>query len=251
MKRTVSIFLCLSVILTLFAGMAFAQSYADGTYTGEANGMNGPVSVTVKVEGGKISDIEIGDHNETAGISDPAIEEIPKAIVKAQTTDVDTVAGATITSNAIKEAVENALKGITNEKAPLDITIEPDVIVVGAGMAGLSATVRALELGAKVLLLEQHYRVGGSANTAGGSISGTGFEAQVAAGIEDSPEKFYQDFVNMGGGEQFMNTEIAKVHAEQSGAAIDGLKNSVGVEMSDQVDNGGYVAMNTPRVTYT
>lgn len=76
-------------------------------------------------------------------------------------------------------------------------------------MAGLSASVRAAELGANVLVLEQNYRVGGSANTAGGSISGAGYKIQKAAGIEDSPELFYQDFVTLGG-EEFMNTEIAE-----------------------------------------
>ncbi len=112
------------------------------------------------------------------------------------------------------------------------------------------ASVRAAELGANVLTLEQHHRVGGSANTAGGSISGTGFRAQIAAGIEDSPEKFYEDFVAMGG-EENMNTEIAMVHAQRSGEAIDWLEDYVGVEMSDQVDTGGYLTMNTNRVTYS
>lgn len=251
MKRIISMLLCLSMMLTLCVGSALANGYVDGTYTGEANGMGGAVPVTVTVEGGKITAIEVGEHKETPGISDPAIAQMPQAIIDAQSIEVEAVAGATITSDAIKTAVANALSGVVAQKAELEITIEPDVIVVGAGMAGLCASVRALELGANVLVLEQNYRVGGSANTAGGSISGTGYEAQVAAGIEDSPEKFYQDFVNMGGGEQFMNTEIAKVHAEQSGLAIDWLKNYVGVPMSDKVDNGGYVAMNTMRVTYT
>ncbi len=111
--------------------------------------------------------------------------------------------GATITSNAIIEAVKKALSGETGEAdvpGALQLTLEPDVIVVGAGMAGLVAAVRA-ELGAKVLVLEQNYRTGGSANTAGGSISGAGYKPQIAAGIEDSADDFYADFVNMGGGE--------------------------------------------------
>ena len=225
---------------------------ADGEYTGSANGMGGAVNVTVTVEGGKIAAVTIGEHKETPGISDPAIEKIPAAIVEAQDTEVEVVAGATLTSNAIKEAVAAALSGEgTEEKAELEITIEPDVIVVGAGMAGLVASVRASELGANVLVLEQNYRVGGSANTAGGSISGAGYAAQKAAGIEDSPEAFFSDFINMGGGEQNLNVEIAKVHAENSGKAIDWLKDYVGVEFLDQVDSGGYLTMNTNRVTYT
>lgn len=247
----------ISVLLTMALAMAtplYAMAEAipaNGVYEGSANGMGGAVKVAVTVEDGKISDVEVLEHKETAGISDPAIEQIPQAIVDAQSTDVEAVTGATVTSEAIKEAVAAALSGEGAEEAgELEITIEPDVIVVGAGMAGLSASVRAAELGANVLVLEQNYRVGGSANTAGGSISGAGYKIQKAAGIEDSPELFYQDFVTLGG-EEFMNTEIAKVHAERSGAAIDWLQEDVGVEFSDKVDSGSYLTMDINRVTYT
>ena len=247
----------ISVLLTMALAMAtplyaLAETIpANGVYEGSANGMGGAVKVAVTVEDGKISDVEVLEHKETAGISDPAIEQIPQAIVEAQSTDVEAVTGATVTSEAIKEAVAAALSGEgTEEAGELEITIEPDVIVVGAGMAGLSASVRAAELGANVLVLEQNYRVGGSANTAGGSISGAGYKIQKAAGIEDSPELFYQDFVTLGG-EEFMNTEIAKVHAERSGAAIDWLQEDVGVEFSDKVDSGSYLTMDINRVTYT
>ena len=247
----------ISVLLTMALAMAtplYAMAEAipaNGVYEGSANGMGGALKVAVTVENGKISGVEVLEHKETAGISDPAIEQIPQAIVEAQSTDVEAVTGATVTSEAIKEAVAAALSGEgTEEEGELEITIEPDVIVVGAGMAGLSASVRAAELGANVLVLEQNYRVGGSANTAGGSISGAGYKIQKAAGIEDSPELFYQDFVTLGG-EEFMNTEIAKVHAERSGAAIDWLQEDVGVEFSDKVDSGSYLTMDINRVTYT
>lgn len=233
-------------------GMAETAIPADGTYEGSANGMGGALTVSVTVENGRIADVQVGSHSETPGISDPAMEQIPAAIVAAQSTEVEAVAGATVTSEAIKAAVEAALSGEgAAQAAELEIAIEPDVIVVGAGMAGLVASVRAAELGANVLVLEQNYRVGGSANTAGGSISGAGYNIQQAAGIEDSPEAFYNDFVTMGGGEQNMNTEIARVHAERSGEAINWLQDDVGVEFSDQVDSGGYLTMNTFRVTYT
>ncbi len=256
MKRRFSSLLSVmlaAVLACLMPLMALADAMpADGVYEGSANGMGGAVKVTVTVSGGKITVVEVGEHNETAGISDPAIEQIPAKIVEAQSADVDAVAGATVTSEAIKEAVKAALSGEgTQGKAALEITLEPDVIVVGAGMAGLVASVRAAELGAKVLVLEQNYRVGGSANTAGGSISGVCYQIQKDAGIEDSPELFYQDFVNLGGGEQYMNTEIAKVHSERSGEAIDWLQQDVGVEFSTQVDSGSYLTMDINRVTYT
>ena len=112
-KTLLSRVLVLALVMALALGTALAPlsamaeaALADGTYTGAANGMGGAVNVTVTVEGGKITSVEVGEHQETAGISDPAIEQIPAAIVEAQSTDVDGVAGATVTSDAIKAAVD-------------------------------------------------------------------------------------------------------------------------------------------------
>ncbi|MGB4351126.1 MAG: FMN-binding protein [Tissierellaceae bacterium] len=69
------------------------------------------VKVEVTVADGKISKVEVVEHNETEGFCEPAIEQIPGAIVEKNSTEVDTVSGATVTSNAIKKAVDNALEG--------------------------------------------------------------------------------------------------------------------------------------------
>lgn len=81
----------------------------DGLYTSEAKGMNGVVKVEVEVKDGKIANITILEHKESEGISDQAINDLPKMIVDAQSTNVDSITNATITSTAIKQAVENAL----------------------------------------------------------------------------------------------------------------------------------------------
>ena len=84
-----------------------------GEYLGVShNGMGGDLTVKVTMEGGKITKVEIVKHNETPGISDPAREQLPDAIVKAGSTEVDNVSGATITSKAIKEAVSDALSQV-------------------------------------------------------------------------------------------------------------------------------------------
>lgn len=153
-------------------------------------GLNGDVNVTVTVENGMISKVEIGENKETEGIGTLAIDTLPQKIIDAQSVDVDVVSGATITSQAILEAVKKALSGETNDQAA-EVVLpfeKPDVIVVGAGIAGLSASVKAAELGANVLVLEQAARVGGSGNLAGGSIVGAGTIIEKEAGIEDSPE---------------------------------------------------------------
>ncbi|NLC31894.1 MAG: FMN-binding protein [Clostridiales bacterium] len=85
--------------------------FEDGTYEGEGTGFGGPILVSVTVSDGMITDISLLEHAETAGISDPAIEGIPAAIIEEQSADVDAVSGATYTSEGIMEAVENALLG--------------------------------------------------------------------------------------------------------------------------------------------
>ena len=240
----------LAIVLALSVSLAAVA--ADGVFKGTGAGMMGPIEVEVTVEGDAITKVEVLSHSETAGISDPALTGVVDAIVKANSAEVDIVAGATMTSNGIKEAVANALAG-TGEAAAADafeLAFEPDMVIVGAGMGGMVTAVKAAELGAKVLLLEQSSRMGGSALFAGGSISGAGYNIQKEAGIEDSPEQFYADFVRLGG-EDNMNREIAMVHANKSGPAIDWLESYVEVDFGDRhVDSGSYEKMYPNRVTY-
>lgn len=81
----------------------------DGTYTGSAEGRNDLVEVEVVVEGGVITAVNVLNHAETEGIADPALSDVPAAIVEANSTDVDVASGATLTSEAIINAVNNAL----------------------------------------------------------------------------------------------------------------------------------------------
>ena len=108
MKKTISLALIFVLVATTLVGCG-GTSYKDGTYPGEAEGMN-PLKVSVEVADGKIANVEVTEHTETEGISDPAIEQIPALIAEKNSTDVDAVAGATITSDAIKAAVDNALE---------------------------------------------------------------------------------------------------------------------------------------------
>ena len=85
------------------------ETLAANEYIGEAEGFGGPVKVKVTMDGDKISKIDVLSHGETAGISDPAFNTIPDAIIAAQSTQVDAVANATVSSKAIMAAVENAL----------------------------------------------------------------------------------------------------------------------------------------------
>ncbi|MBP5156920.1 MAG: FMN-binding protein, partial [Treponema sp.] len=105
---------------TLLASCGGSGKYKAGTYTGTAEGRNGEVEVTVKLSSSKITSISVTKHEETPGISDAAIKDIPAAIVKAQSTNVDAISGATITSDAIIQATRAALAsaGVTEAGGP-------------------------------------------------------------------------------------------------------------------------------------
>lgn len=82
------------------------------TLTGKAQGYGGEVSVTVEVNGDDIVSVKAVGEKETQGVGSNAIEQLPAKIEEADSTDVEAVSGATVTSNAIKEAVDQALEGI-------------------------------------------------------------------------------------------------------------------------------------------
>ncbi len=87
-----------------------AGKYTAGTYTGTGTGMGGDVVVEVEVDANNILSVTVTEQNETAGTADPALEQVPAAIVEANGTEgVETVSGANITSQAILDAVDDAL----------------------------------------------------------------------------------------------------------------------------------------------
>lgn len=92
-------------------GIPDGSVFEDGTYTGKSVGHNGgDLVVEVTIVDGKIANVEIIEHTESDGISDPAIDGIPQEIVESNSTDVDLVSGATVSSKAIIKAVNDALK---------------------------------------------------------------------------------------------------------------------------------------------
>ncbi len=114
LKSIISVGIVCAVMMSLMtacggSGSSAGGSYKAGKYTGSADGKNGAVTVEVELTEDSIKSVTVTDHQETEGIADPAIEQIPKAIVEKQSADVDAVSGATVTSDAIKEAVKAAI----------------------------------------------------------------------------------------------------------------------------------------------
>ena len=248
MRKALSLLLALAMVLSICTVVTAESALpADGVYTGTGAGMHSSIVVEVTVEGGKITAVRIVSSDETPGISDPAIEQMPERIIEAQSAEVDAVTNATMTSDGIKEAVRNALAGKAG--AASEVTIQPDIIIVGAGMAGMVTAVRGAELGLNSLILEESVRVGGCIHYAGGTISGAGFKIQKENGVEDTPEQFYADILAFGGDGEF-NPDLAKTHTERAKDAIDWLDEDLKVDFADRgLVPGAYTALPTLRVT--
>jgi succinate dehydrogenase/fumarate reductase flavoprotein subunit/uncharacterized protein with FMN-binding domain len=236
--------------------------YAPGTYTADAMGNNGRVFVRVTLSAGRIDSVEVDTNYETKGLGDVAANVVAKAIVDGQTLVVDTVAGATFSSKAVLTATKKALESAGADLKALLIPADPsrhnkdlgsikaDVIVVGGGLAGMSAALRAAQEGASVILYERSGVLGGAARYAVGWISGAGFRIQKEQGVTgDTPEAFYRDIIGFAGSERNVNPEIAKYYAANSGPAIDWLQDA-GVEFKNELNVGIYDPMSVYRVAW-
>lgn len=178
-KIVISATLCLMLaLLPVTLGSADA-AYQAGTYTGTAAGRNGEIAVEVVFGENAIESVTVTQHAETEGIADPAIERIPSAIVESQSLGVDAVTGCTITSEAIIAAVAaaaeqagadiDALRSVetASENAGEKIEKTVDVVIVGAGGAGMAAAASAAENGASVVVLEKTAAIGGNTLASG------------------------------------------------------------------------------------
>ena len=112
--------------LALSACLLFAFGAQAETLTGTAKGYGEDgVTVTVTVEGGKITQVEAVGPSETQGIGTPALEQLPALIVAAGNTQVDVIAGATYTSKAILKAVDIAMGLQPAEVAATEVPVVP------------------------------------------------------------------------------------------------------------------------------
>lgn len=209
-------------------------NFKAGQYTALADGKNGPVEVIVTFDDHSIVSVEVGEHSETEGIADAAIERVPQQIIKGQTLAVDGVSGASLIVNAILAGVEDcvaqaggdveALKVATessSETAAKEIEKTVDVVIVGAGAAGLTAGISASELGADVLIIEKGVSsaVSNGAN-AGGPIA-VGTKAQAAESEDLTMETLYTHMSAFA--QSTINDALLRKALEVSGETVDML----------------------------
>lgn len=189
-----------SVLAALVAAAFCAQEASmakDGTYTATTLGRNGDVTVQVKIANNKIEDVKVLSWSETHPVADLPKAKVPADIVKNQSTNVNNVSGATLTTFAIKAAVQDCLKqaGLNPkdfskmvpqlQKVTDNIEEKTDVIVVGAGGAGLSAAVAAAQRGLNVIVLEKAHFAGGNTSVSGGCFNAADPEGQKPINMTD------------------------------------------------------------------
>src|SRR5574344_255049 len=204
----------------------------DGTWTGKADGRNGPIELSVTTSGGKITDAKVVAESET-DFAKPAEQTIiGQAVKKGSTIALDTVSGATITSTGTIAALNAALASASgkSEKAAKYKNTECDIVVIGAGGAGLSAATEAASKGAKVIVLEKMGITGGNTNSATGGLNASETKVQKELGIKDSNEQFYED--TMTGGHNLNDPALVRNMVEKSAATVDWLI-SLGADLTD------------------
>ena len=189
-KKSVSALAMAAVIaVSLFGygcGAKSASTSSDagvsGDFTATAKGFGGDVSVTLTLTDGVITGCTAEGKDETEGVGSQAIAKMPGEIAESGSIAVDGVSGATVTSTAIKEAAAAALTAaglnpddyktaVEKTGSAEDSTVDADVVVVGAGGAGMTAAITAAAEGKSVVILESQSMVGGNSVRATGGMN--------------------------------------------------------------------------------
>ena len=245
MKKSLA--MLMTLLFVLLGTTAWAQSYTAGVYTAQANGNNGPVTVEVEVSDAKILSVKVTEHAETAGLSDTPIERIPAKIVEGQTLAVDTVSGATNTSNAILKAAEDALaqagadiealKAVQEKDETAGETAERHVqaLVIGAGGSGLAAAITLQEQGIETLVVDKMANAGGATALTGALINGGCSKQQAERGVTDDVQTMFMDAMVYG---SFQNdARMTWLMVNNTGDSVDWLHDTVGVEFEEAINH--------------
>ena len=236
-KIACGVFIALSAaaIITTIACSKKPAGSAGQTFTGTGDGRNGKIEVSVTINNGKIVDANVVSHEETPGISDPAIEGVIEQVKKTGSADkLDAVSGATLTSKGIIQALQAAVAASKGESvgAAKYTDTECDIVIVGAGGAGMVAGIEAANKGAKVIILEKMGVVGGNTISSTGGLNASYTKEQEKLGIKDSKDVFFDD--TMKGGKNINDPELVRTMVENSADIVEWLQSDiVGADLSD------------------
>ena len=234
MNRLLSMIVVAALLLTaLVPAASLAEAlYTPGTYTAAKPGMRGDVVVTMTFDETSILSVTAEGASETPNIGTLALEQLPGAILEAQSAEVDAVTSATITSDALLAAAAICIQQAKGEYvAPEqeDYPTEADVMVLGAGASGLAAATAAGQAGASVIVLEAGSHVGGAAVISGGNITYIDPEFNMSYGRNDEALAKYADYKDEdfpgGWGDELrtLRAEIAEYMASDRTDAFDSV----------------------------
>lgn len=231
-----------NLICLALASLATTVMAAPVTTEGTGVGKHGDVVAAVTFDNGRITNIEVKQSRENPLLAAKVFTDMKDAMVKHNTADIDAVTGATVSSDALKNAVKEAaakagvkLDGpvaLLKHQPKIPETNVYDVVVIGAGGAGFSAAITASDAGAKVVLLEKMPAVGGNSLVSGAEMAAANNWVQKKLGITgDSVERHYQD--TMKGGDMKGDPAVVRTMVENALPAAEWCRDVVGVEFQE------------------
>jgi len=233
----------------IFFSCGKAENIADGTWTGKAPGFKDEIEVSITTKDGKIVSADVLKINDSDFAVNDTKALLAEIVKKGSVSNVDVVSGATYTSKGIIAAVNAALasaKGISEATTAKLEDTETDVVIIGAGGAGLSAAVAARECGASVIVLEKMPIVGGNTNYATGGLNASETSIQAKMGISDSNEQYIED--TMVGGKNINDLALVTEMVEKSAETVDWLI-KLGADLTDVGKMAGSTNSRTHRPT--
>lgn len=227
-------------IAAIVFSVSCASNKTAGMLTGSAQGFHGEIVVAVDATKDRINSIKVTQHDETQGIGSVAVDQLPGKIVEAQSVNVDSISGCTVSSNGIKAAVRAALesggllaafdKAVTAaaiNRTPA--TLDTDVLIIGAGGAGLTASIEAANAGKSVLIIEKMPLVGGNSLKATGGLNAVNTHYQKEINSDSMDINTYVE-ETIAAGHDINNRDLVMTMARNSAAAIDFL-DSIGAPL--------------------
>ena len=222
----------------------------DGVWVGSGEGRGGTIIASVEVKDHAISQVTIVSQSESSFAQETINTIVEKAVGREELLkpEVDAISGATLTSNGVIDAINMALLAAMGKRADGDKIYKDgscDIVIVGAGGAGLSAAVAAAESGAgSIIVLEKQGIVGGNTNYSTGGINAAETDIQKSLGIEDSKQLFYDD--TMKGGKNENLPELVRNFVDHAPGTISWLIGR-GADLSDVGLMGGSSVKRTHR----
>ena len=245
---------------TAAASSGAAGIYTPGTYTATAKGMS-EITATVTFDAASITKVELDLSGETDSIGQAAKDKLIEQVMNAQTSQIDGVTGATVTSKAVQNAVADCIRqasggainpaeqtteetastadwlGEEPEIAESDIkqTVDCEVLVVGAGSSGSFAAAAAAEAGAKTILIEKfgHDMASGIRDT----LAACGSKQQQEDGDDVNKKDAVRYLCNWSQG--YTRRSLAQVWADRSGETIDWFTDVLaesGIDFRHEID---------------